>query len=387
MDRKDLHGVSSAAGREDAFGANESSSEEETIIEQIPGMRSWRTRWAGFCSEHGQWWSHVGSNSPIYTIPQAVTDGLRHACPSAKLFRARKSLLSTQEGTAEHAFLAVCEGHAPDVVGVWNGCPIHYAPFARAAIPQVPQEVMRKLKWDAFGPLDTFNASGPEAAKKSDVVRHQQVGYAGSLTFDRNYQAEKAALRERWASLAQLLPWPLRANTHEQSPVPGAAVAAALALPEEAARFVEGMGQFLRKWKLAQMVTWDLPLPQGPLAGVPLGLARHVLGPEQIVDAYPTYYDIPSNTPVREDIRDQQRLAAKRAGIGTEHPLTDISARKDRPSTPEAAFRMWFVERTVRHRYGARRGLVARLDSAFAAIFGITIERVRELAQTLLHLS
>jgi hypothetical protein len=107
-------------------------------------------------------------------------------------------------------------------------------------------------------------------------------------------------------------------------------------------------------------------------------LARRVLGPDQAVDAYPTYYDIPSATNVREEIRDQQRLAAQQAGVGPEHPLTNLSPRDGRASTPETAFRLWFLERTVRSRYSDRTGVVARLDSAFASMLGITkVTKVR----------
>jgi hypothetical protein len=130
---------------------------------------------------------------------------------------------------------------------------------------------------------------------------------------------------------------------------------------------------------VAQLITWDLPQPQGPLTSIPVGTARHLLGPDQVVSALPTYYDTPSKVNIREEIRDMQRAAASALGHQTEHPLADLSARGENMSTLEAVFRMWLLERAARLRYGDRPGLVARLDTAFADIFGCGRYRVRQV--------
>jgi hypothetical protein len=81
---------------------------------------------------------------------------------------------------------------------------------------------------------------------------------------------------------------------------------------------------------------------------------------------------------VRAGVREQQAFAASEAGI-LDHPLDGLSPRAGRSSTPETAFWMWLVECTLRRRYGARPGMVARLERAFAAVFQLSWERVRQL--------
>src|SRR5262249_48658678 len=133
-------------------------------------------------------------------------------------------------------------------------------------------------------------------------------------------------------------------------------------LPAAAVQFLDEAGAFLRKWQLSELVTWDLPLPQGPLSEIPLGVAAQLLGPDHVAFTHPSYYDIPSGTDLRGQVRDQQARVACDAGIGKDHPLTDIGPRDGRPSGYEAAFRLWLVEHAARQRYGERRGLVARLS-------------------------
>jgi hypothetical protein len=188
---------------------------------------------------------------------------------------------------------------------------------------------------------------------------------------------------QRWEALPVPLPWPFRANTHDQESLPAEPGSGqAQALPEEVSRFLDDLGRFMRKWGLMWLVTWDLPLAQGPLQDVPLGLARHLLGPGQLATTQPTYFDTPCDADVRKRTRDQQRFAARQAGVAARHPVTNLSARGGRASSLETAFRMWLITRTARGRYGSRRGLTARLASAFAGMFDIKDDRVQELRKT-----
>jgi hypothetical protein len=348
---------------------------------QLPGTRAWSVHWQEFCSGRTDWWSQVAEGGPVYTLPETVIDELVRATKGVgKQIRGQRPLLGPEEAEAERAFLAACLAYAPDTVGVWDGRPVQYPLFRKTESLRISEQLMRQMKWDEYVPIKSVNSGLEKLAEKADAVRRQQLGYAGAVTFDADYQAERTRLMGRWRSLSVPLPWPLWANTHDREPmVEAPGVGATPALPADVAGFLDEAGAFLRKWQLACLVTWDLPLPQGPLESIPLGLARHLLGPGQIVNAYPTWYDIPSVTNVRDEIRDQQRFAAEQAGVGTEHPLTHLSPRDGRASTPEAAFRMWFIESAVRGRYGARPGVTARLDSAFAAMFGVTTERVRQV--------
>jgi hypothetical protein len=351
------------------------------------GIREWSACWETFLAAHAAWWSPLEGGGPVYTLPEEVVDALsefdevrdgRH--------RARKRVLSEDEAEAEHAFRSACEGFAPDVVGVWGGRPVHYPPFARPVRPPVSPDLLKQMQWDQSLRPGAVGPALEAAARELDRMRHQQLGYAGALTLNedcQDYRTERAALKQRWEALPVPLPWPLRANTHDQEPraaEPGGGQAQKL--PDEVSRFLDDLGQFLRKWQLTQLASWDLPLPQGPLQGLSLATARHLLGPGQLATTLPSYFDVPSDVDLRKRTRDQQRFAAGQAGVEARHPVTNLSARGGRASSPETAFRMWLVERTSRARYGSRRGLVARLASAFAAMFDISSERVHELRKT-----
>jgi hypothetical protein len=323
----------------------------------------------------------------VYALPGPVVDALsRLGEVRGGRPRAGKRLLSEDEAEAEHAFRSACEGFAPDVVVVWGGRPVHYPPLARPVRPPVSNEFLGEMKWDQSLRPEAVGPALEAADRELDRMRHQQLGYAGALTLNEDceeYRAERAALKKRWAALPIALPWPFHASTHDQTPLPSEPGSGqAQGLPGVVSRFLDDLGRFLRKWQLMQLVTWDLPLPQGPLQDVPLGLARHLLGPGQLATTQPTYYDVPSDTDVRKRTRAQQRFAAGQAGVQARHPVTNLSARAGRASSLETAFRMWLITRTARGRCGSHRGLTARLASAFAGMFDIKDERVQELRKT-----
>jgi hypothetical protein len=240
---------------------------------------------------------------------------------------------------------------------------------------------MRALGWDRCVKLATVPAAGRAVLQKADGGRHQQVADAGWHTFQRAYRSELAALRLLWDALEVKPQWPLEAPPGDQQPLPviAGSVDPSHRLPEKTAAFHDEATRFLRKWQLACLVTWDLPLPQGPLEQVPIGLARHILGPDHIGSFFPGYLDIPASQDLREELRGQQGSAGKNAGIATEFPLTDLSVRAGRASAWENAFRLWFVERAVQQRYPGRRGRTARLVEAFSTMLGCSVDRVKQL--------
>jgi hypothetical protein len=67
--------------------------------------------------------------------------------------------------------------------------------------------------------------------------------------------------------------------------------------------------------------------------------------------------------------------------IEMEHPVTNTSSRGRHASQYESAFRMWFIERAVRSRYGEPRGLVTRLNLGFSKLLQIPVDRAQKLRQ------
>jgi hypothetical protein len=241
---------------------------------------------------------------------------------------------------------------------------------------------MRELGWDRFVTPEAATAGLEAAVGKADGARHQLVAYAGWLTFNNDYQAELEALRARWRSQSVKPPcWPLLApvSNRQPIPVPAGTIDPALLRPEDTAACLDQATAFMRKWSLAGLATWDLPLPQGPLEQVPLGLATSILGPEHIGTFIPPYYDTPSRQDLREELREQQRGSGRSAGIDSDFPLTNLSARADKASELESAFRLWFIETAARQRYAGRPRLSACLVAAFMQKLGCSEDRVKQL--------
>jgi hypothetical protein len=345
-------------------------------------VRPWRARWESFLADHSEWWGRAPHPDPVYWLPEQVVDRLARTVTSeGKAHRDRPALLTPAEANAEHAFRKCCLSFGGSVVGVWEGTPVSYEPLARLPSVTVSEEQIREMGWDRFGTGASLRDRLETVQRKAEGARHQQIAFAGWLTFLRPYQEDKERLTAQWANLGVALPWPLLANTADREPTPvlRAEIDPGRILPAEASDFLEAATRFMRKWKLARMATWDLPLPQGPLEHVPLGLARHILGPDDTGVFFPGYFDIPSAQDVRAEIRERQDAAAREAGLGAEFPLTDLTPRAGSASAWENAFQLWFVERAVLQRYAGRRGLTSRLVEAIADMLDCSEDRVKQL--------
>ncbi|MHB1427010.1 MAG: hypothetical protein ACYC3I_27965 [Gemmataceae bacterium] len=212
-------------------------------------------------------------------------------------------------------------------------------------------------------------------------MRRRLLGYVGFLAFKEQFQAEKETLRARWLALPDRPPFPILANVHDKPAIPilPGTLSPCDCLSEEVSSFLDDLGRFQRKWQLMQMATWDLPMPQGPLASMPLGVAMNLLGPDQLVSTSPAFYDPPSSEDEREARRNQQRQAANMAGLSGNFPLAGLGGRGNDASSEADAFRLWLIEKTVRTRYGFPRGLTARLMVAFEDILSCGQDRIKQL--------
>lgn len=261
---------------------------------------------------------------------------------------------------------------------------------------------------------------------------HQAIGWAGLATFDPNYQQQIRDLRKRDEALGHLFRWPLTAGIveHERA----AALDPVLfcsdpANPERAVRIVEeelpettgecstrqlvtmpslepatrlcdDTVRFLARWNLTSLASWELPVPQGPLSNLPPAATAQLLNPYSTVSLTPPYLNPPDPDTLRHSRSASQKAAATISGQGvhlknrngkqsnrvTRGPMPCITGRDGGPSENETAFRMWFVEHTVRSRYGAPHGLVARLSAAFERLHERSADHVKRLRRMYTHL-
>jgi hypothetical protein len=117
-------------------------------------------------------------------------------------------VITLEEATAEKALRDCCQGFSRSVVGVWQGQPVSYGLLGEHAVPDVSEEDISAMGWDQCLKPTAVAPALQAVGEKSDRIRHQQIAYAGWLTFLGPYQSELQALRHRWNTLDVKLSWP-----------------------------------------------------------------------------------------------------------------------------------------------------------------------------------
>jgi hypothetical protein len=367
-----------------------------------PGFRSWGDCWPAFAGAHADWLKRHSELDPIYALPECVTTHLSESTKAipGKRIRAKKAIIEARDTDAERAFLKLCRDWGPDTVGVWMDRPIQYQLLLQTeASFDFPTELRESFCEENNISLKQLEAGLAACKARLDPAAHQMLGFAGRLTFDKQYRGDLAALKGMWDRLQQKPSLAVGSATLLRAATPASHVTQREILPEEVARFYDAYGQFIKKWELNGLVTWDLPSPQGPLEGISAGSVAHLRGSDSSVVYYPAYYDVSSRENLRDIIRAAQKRAGRDAGIEMKFPVTNTSARRESrkagskkespatktspqrysPSTYELALRMWLIEETVTRRYGHPHGLAARLQAAFQAQFDLSDARVKEL--------
>jgi len=356
--------------------------ENSTLNEQLRhDFRDWSQIWSQFLKRHESWWNRRVDQpqEPVYTLPKFVVTALSAESKKIGNNRATKRLLSATDEQAENSFRKSCESFLKDTVGVWRDQPVRY-PYLFDVEPNlgVDDKQIRMLMEQGLTEQQ-IQDSLRKLEPKGVGIRHQLLGYAGFLTFNRQFIEERTVLQKSWQGLP---PDSVRTQTSASllaSPVPVQLLPGFEQLSEDHQSFCALLSELVTKWGLCGFATWDLPLPQGPLQELPAGLITTLRGPETIVNSVPNHFDVSSKVNLREELRDSQRRGGERAGLEHELPVADTSARGGSASTHETKFRMWFAEVTLRRRYGKIHGAATRLGKAFAEELGISVERLKKL--------
>src|SRR5262249_61385561 len=110
------------------------------------------------------------------------------------------------------------------------------------------EELVKKLGWDQYGLPRVLINQVETALGKAESARHQQLAYAGWLTFNMDYQKEKHELHARYGTPGEFWPWPLPANVADQEALPEAGkLSRRDVLSKEATSVLEKAGQFMPK--------------------------------------------------------------------------------------------------------------------------------------------
>jgi hypothetical protein len=276
------------------------------------------------------------------------------------------------------------------VVGVWSGRPVRFDLFFDPRPVRLTPDEFRATNWSALGmTYERCLRDLEECERRATSHRRQQLGRAGAVTFNEDYRREILRLRDADRSLGGVIEWPFRRGSVTRAgsvPAVAADSGELRSMSETEAELVTGMTLLLRRWELSSPVSWELPLPQGPLEDVPAGLAERLLGPELGVTVYPSYFNPPPGEEIAERVRTAQVNTARQLGSAPHHPVAGIAGRDGHDSQPGSAYRMWFFEQAARSRYGDRSGLVARLVDAFAELFDFSTDHARDLRRLYTHL-
>jgi hypothetical protein len=337
-----------------------------------PTLRiQWRELWNQFLSNHSPWWAHVGNVGPVYAVPIDVIEAIATVTPRQGNRNARRALIANENARSERAFTELCENR---VVGVWGSQPIVYPILFN------PREIVeaRNQADNEFGRSESAPRSISEL---SDEFESRALNYVGALTLSDDFREERDQIRERLGqeSLPTLL--------ITQLTLPGLLRGLCFTAGEDRENLASNLSwfvsehrgvaeaycNFLLKWELTGFAAWDLPIPQQPHRGTPLGHLIQLVGPDIIVDYYPTYYSISAGENVRQQIQHRQRIIAHSRGRTGEFPIQTHAVGRSQLAT---AFRMWLIEEALRRRYGVPRGMVATLTEVFEVTFDLQAETV-----------
>jgi len=132
--------------------------------------------------------------------------------------------------------------------------------------------------------------------------------------------------------------------------------------------------QFLDRWGLTRLITWELPDPQGPLLPnvLPEGPARPAHGIHLFL---PLHYPLQGDDDLLGRVREFQRQQANELGLPSGFAGIAHHAQYAQ------MFRLIHLDRAVRGRFHGRppRGIVSALEAAAASHLGIGAESVRRL--------
>jgi hypothetical protein len=361
------------------------SSTTETLSRQINqgAMRSWDRVWRDFLQLRQDWWNAVSRDrNPVYTLPAQVIELLRDGLPGFPARTAHPDAAQPPrfDVEAERAFRKVCVSYRASTIGVWDSRPVDFLLLAEP-LPPITDELLRKLAGGRNDSIGTLRHKLAQAEAKAADNRRQMLGYAGALLLNSEYRSQRDELQAKSAQLRRPVPppyqpGPVRAHVSPLSATPGHASPALF--PDDLQAYFEAVQSFLVRWELAALVTWDLPLPQGPVE-LPASMLPSVLGTSPTVSHIPSYASPPSDVDLRKETRARQKLNAEAAGLAMPHPVGGLRGKGESLSTNETAFRMWLVELALRRRCGNPRGLVARLVPVFADWQGISTERVEQV--------
>jgi hypothetical protein len=323
-------------------------------LEATAPPRSRTEEWTVFLGGFPKWLPAPALAEPVYCLPKPAVAPLGN--------------LAGFQAPAERAFTTLCEAHG--AIGCWQAAPIRYPLLGHP--PPFPDEGLT----NAAGWTKAQRLQAKQASRKASDASLRLQGYVGWLLTEPTFLAAAAALASRWRALpAHERPsFPLRRLFRHPD-------ATSIPIPSATAeQFAQDTRGFLDRWGLTEMITWDLPCPQGPLLPSLLPPGAPALPQLAIHIVLPLHYPLQNNDDLLRQILESQRHFARIEGL--DESLAGLPHYK----VYGAMLHVAHVEQTARSRLPRGtlpRGFVGRLEQALVAVLGGRIDQVRKLRKAI----
>jgi hypothetical protein len=278
--------------------------------------------------------------------------------------RRGKAILTAETVEIEREFTSVCDDYR--AIGVWSEKPISYERLS-PPVPLLSREVMEDQGWSRSEQL-----SYRRARDVLDQADRRLLGVPGWLLTEPSYLSQVADLKAQWTSLpARERPtFPLgRALLVQCLPVDAVPASNSLA------KFSMTCREFLDRWGLVRLVTWDLPDPQGPFLPSPLPVDAPASPTHGIHIFLPLHYSVQENDALVQQILSFQRQLAQQLGI--DQSLAGLRYHE----SYSRMFSVLQLEQVIRSRFPSGRrvpGQIAAMEHAMAAALRVSLSSVQE---------
>ncbi len=326
-------------------------SPDPAIHIELTGARHTSERLNTFWRDNAEWAQDLPGDRPTYAIPRAAFEG-------TALQRVYGETLAI-----EREFSRLCEECG--IIGVWGRQVIGYHLLTRLPL-QVDPRLVASLGWTRQQ-IAAVTGSGD----RLDVANDRLLGVVGWLLTEPTFLMNVSHLRAGYEALpASGRPnFPLgRVVTLDTTN------ARRTNLSAGTSAFAENLRTFLDRWGLTQLVTWELPNPQGPL--LPNSLPEGPACPTHGIHLYlPLHYPLQGDDDLLRQVREFQRQQAISLQLPQE--LGGIAHHAQYAQM----FRLIHLERAVRGRFqnGLPHGGVSAVEASAANYLDISLESVRRL--------
>jgi hypothetical protein len=327
-----------------------------------------------FYKRETEWLQSVGRGEPVYCLPPEAIEQF------AAVRGRRIPLIDGATASLEQQFWDVCR--RANACGLYGDQPVFY-PCLWEPYGLSPEQ-FKKILYPVYG--EAFDAATLMEVHIASWDRLK--GYAGWLVTDTEFIREREQLRSQWAQLpATAQPCPpfdqvahLNASTilaiEEYCAKLSSKPSNSLPLTKIKMSFLEAMSEFLRRWNLCQLTTWDLPLPFGPLLADDLSRHSQAIPEHSVQLILPIHYPLTTSDTLLATIREKQKRVARQQGLNPQ-----VAALQHYVSLGRM-MQVQHIEHTIRSRYSGT-GLVALIERAVAASLGLSIAQTAKLRKAI----